>query len=104
MEKGKYDLLDLSKFAKLFKSSLKRKDMPKIFTTGSFEFYFYSNDRNEPEHIHVRCDRATAKFWLNPVCLEKSRHFKDHELVKLQNIVSENRQLFLEAWNEFFSD
>jgi len=49
MEKGKYDLLDLSKFAKLFKSSLKRKDMPKIFTTGSFEFYFYSNDRNEPE-------------------------------------------------------
>jgi hypothetical protein len=27
--------------------------MPTVFTKEGFRFHFYSNERNEPPHIHV---------------------------------------------------
>jgi hypothetical protein len=42
--------------------------MPVIFRNGGFRFFFYSNegDPREPVHIHVMRDRDEAKFWLYP--------------------------------------
>jgi hypothetical protein len=45
-----------------------------------------------------------AKFWLKPVTLASSTRFSPKELRKLQQLVAENKQAFLEAWNENFSD
>jgi hypothetical protein len=33
---------------------------------GRFRFYFFSNEREEPAHIHVKAAEAEAKFWLDP--------------------------------------
>jgi hypothetical protein len=77
--------------------------MPAIDDIGPYRFYFYSAEGTEPPHVHVRRDRATAKFWLSAVRLARSRHFKDHELRTIQKLVEENRELILEAWNEHFS-
>ena len=46
-------------------------------------------------------ERFLAKFWLDPVALAGSRRFASHELRAMQKHVEENREIFLEAWNEY---
>ena len=77
--------------------------MPTILRIGPYRFFFYSNENNEPVHIHVQRERALAKFWLNPVVLASSVGFPAPELTKLLKRVHENAAIFVEAWNEFFS-
>ena len=74
--------------------------MPTILRIGSYRFFFYSNEKGEPPHIHVQRERFLAKFWLSPVALPGSKRFASHELRTIQKHVEENRKLFLEAWNE----
>ena len=78
--------------------------MPTILKIGPFRFFFYSNENGEPAHIHIQRDRMLAKFWLQPVSLASSTRFSPKELRKLQLLVIENRETFLEAWNEYFSN
>lgn len=44
-----------------------------------------------------------AKFRLGPVSLAGSVGFAAQELNRLLGMVEENQQIFVEAWNEFFS-
>jgi len=77
--------------------------MPTVLKIGSFRFFFYSNEDGEPAHIHIQRDRLLAKFWLKPVALASSTRFSPKELRKLEALVVENREILLEAWNEYFS-
>lgn len=78
--------------------------MPTVLQIGPYVFIFFSSDRGEPAHIHVKRDRQIAKFWLEPVVALTVNHgFKEHELSKIERLVSDNRERFLEAWNDFFS-
>lgn len=45
-----------------------------------------------------------AKFWLSPVRLASSGGFRRTEIKKVQRVVDENVNVFVEAWNEFFGD
>lgn len=74
--------------------------MPTILRIGPYRFFFYSNEKRGPPHIHVQRDRFLAKFWLNPVTLAGSKRFDSHELRTIQKHVEENRKTLLEAWNE----
>ena len=74
--------------------------MPTVMRIGPYRFFFYSNERGEPAHIHVLRERALAKFWLEPVALAKSKHFAAHELNAIRQHVEDNVQELLEAWNE----
>jgi hypothetical protein len=76
--------------------------MPTVLRRGPYRFFFYSGDRDEPPHIHVDHDDREAKFWLEPVRLERSRGFSGKELNRIQEIVQENQATLLESWNEFF--
>lgn len=76
--------------------------MPTVFQTGSYSFIFFSSDRGEPPHIHVKRDRQIAKFWLSPISLEKNRGFKDHELNQIAKLVEKHQAAFLEAWHDYF--
>lgn len=77
--------------------------MPTIEDIGPYKLFFYSDEGTEPPHVHVRRDRATAKLWLQPVRIARSRGFRNHELRTLQKLVESNREKILEAWNEHFS-
>jgi hypothetical protein len=77
--------------------------MPTVAKIGSYRFYFFSSDANEPPHIHVKRETPTAKFWLNPIRLQKSKGFSDHDLIKIQNLIEANKEIFQEKWNEYFS-
>jgi hypothetical protein len=76
--------------------------MPTVLRSGPFRFYFYSHEPNEPPHVHVDRDDASAKFWLDPVQLAANFGFRAHELREIQLTVAENRRRLLEAWDDFF--
>jgi len=74
--------------------------VPSVLRSGPYRFYFYSHEANEPPHVHVDRDDLSAKFWLDPIELARNLGFRPHELNRLERLVQENRQDFLEAWNE----
>jgi hypothetical protein len=57
---------------------------------------------SEPPHVHVERDDGEAKFWLDPVRLERSRGFRKKEIARIHKLIEEHRDQLLEAWNEFF--
>lgn len=77
--------------------------MPTVLRIGAFRFFFYSNEGQEPAHIHVQAGNKLAKFWLQPVNLASSIGFNAKELNQLLGLVREHEALFLEAWNDFFN-
>jgi len=46
--------------------------------------------------------KMLAKFWLRPVALANSTRFTPKELRTLEKLVVENKDAFLEAWNDYF--
>ena len=77
--------------------------MPTVLRVGPYRFFFYAGDIGEPPHIHVERDDSTAKFWLSPVRLQKSRGFSSHEIHRLQHLVEEHRETLLRDWDEYFA-
>jgi len=78
--------------------------MPTVFRSGPYRFFYYSGDQDEPPHIHVEREDNIAKFWLEPVRLQKSGGFNREEITKIQRIIIENREILIESWHEFFRD
>ena len=76
--------------------------MPTVLRIGPYRFYFYSHEPNEPPHIHIDREAASAKFWLNNVALARNIGFSAKELGVLQRLVVEHQVELLEAWNGFF--
>jgi hypothetical protein len=76
--------------------------MPTVLRDGPYSFVFFSFDRGEPPHIHVKRDRQIAKFWLEPIALAKNCGFADHELNHVQRLVVQYQQRFIEAWHDYF--
>lgn len=76
--------------------------MPTVLRVGPYRFFFYSGDRDEPEHVHVEREDNVAKFWLDPVRMERSGGFSGSELRAIQQIVEEQRSELLEVWHEYF--
>jgi hypothetical protein len=78
--------------------------MPIVLRIGPYSFGFFASDENEPPHVHVRRERQKAKVWLEPgVEVSSSRGFAPHELNDVVRMVSENRELLLERWHDFFN-
>ena len=78
--------------------------MPTVLRDGPYRFFFYSGDRDEPPHIHIERDRGAAKFWLDPVRLQRSRGFNSRELNTLQELVEERQTELIGKWDEFFGE
>ena len=77
--------------------------MPSVLRIGPYRFFFYAGDRDEPEHVHVERDENVAKFWLDPVRLQRSGGFSSSEINRIQNLVEDNREDLIRSWNEYFS-
>lgn len=72
------------------------------FRVDGFRFYFFSNERNEPPHVHLRKGNGKGKFWIAPVALAWARGLQPGELSRAREIVIENRGFLLEAWHGHF--
>ena len=76
--------------------------MPTILRIGPYRLFFVSLDFSEPPHVHVQREKMVAKFWLEPLVMEKAGGFRPHELNAIGKLVEENRLFLLEQWNEHF--
>ena len=77
--------------------------MPTVLRIGPYRFFFVSLDRAEPPHVHVQHEKRVAKFWLDPVALQRAGGYNRAELNTIAALVVEHRDALLESWNEFFS-
>lgn len=78
--------------------------MPTILRDGPYRLFFYSNEGEEPPHLHAERDRGrvTAKFWIAPVRLAHAGRFGAHELSVLAQIVRRSELDIERAWHEHF--
>jgi hypothetical protein len=77
--------------------------MPTVLRVGSYRFYFFSNEGNEPPHIHVKARSDIAKFWFSPIDIASNYGFRAYELNKIQQIIEKHQLELLEAWNEYIN-
>lgn len=78
--------------------------MPTLLLLNGFRFFFYSNENNEPAHVHVKKGDAQGKIWLVPV-LEVAfmMGFTNSEEKLIMEIVASNLEIFKQQWNEYFN-
>jgi capsular polysaccharide biosynthesis protein len=78
--------------------------MPTLLRWRGYRFFFWSGDRAEPPHVHVKKGSAEAKVWLDPVRLHVAVGLRGHELNTVVRTVHEQRDVFLRAWHDHFGD
>jgi len=75
--------------------------MPTVLRIGNFRFHFYSDERQEPAHIHIRTPDGECKFWLDPSIRLASNHgVPAHEIRKIEKLVFEHQIVLRKAYNE----
>ena len=77
--------------------------MPTVLRFGSYRFFFYAGDRDEPVHVHIERDDRVAKFWLDPIRLARSHGFTAREINQIEKLIVQKQQVLLDRWNEFFN-
>lgn len=78
--------------------------MPTVLRIGRFRFYFFSNEGQEPPHIHIKAGEDQAKFWLDPIMLATNYGFAARELNEIARIIAEHQTELVEAWNDYFGE
>ena len=77
--------------------------MPTVFFYKGYRFFFYSNENEEPLHIHVEKAEASAKFWLvHNVKEVYSYGFTGKQRKEIKQIIVHRLNLFKQAWHEHF--
>ena len=79
--------------------------MPTVFKREGYRFYFFSNegDPREPVHIHAESADGRAKLWLYPeVNVASSAGYSRKQLAEIVALVSVRRDEIEKAWNEYF--
>ncbi|HLG30452.1 MAG TPA: DUF4160 domain-containing protein [Candidatus Brocadiales bacterium] len=76
--------------------------MPTILRVGRYRFHFFSNEGQEPAHIHIKAGNEQAKFWLDPVAIAANYGFEVYELNEIKTIIIQHQAKLIEAWNEYF--
>ena len=87
--------------------------MPQILRVGPYSLYFWSNENDplEPVHIHISEGRASAfatKIWITStgkgmVCNNNSK-IPENVLKKLVRIVEANSETIIEEWLNRFGE
>lgn len=77
--------------------------MPTILRKLGFRFFFYSNENEEPPHVHVEKGEGYGKYWLEPVKKDHMENFTKKEEKQTKEIVVEEQDNFKKKWYEFFS-
>ena len=62
--------------------------MPTILIINGYRFFFYSNENNEPIHIHIEKADATGKVWLEPIEVEYFIGFSAREQREIMKFIN----------------
>jgi len=73
------------------------------FSRRALSFFLLCGDRDESIHIHVEREESTAKFWITPARLHRSKGFRRSEISLIRKIIEEKEENIKRFWNEYFS-
>jgi hypothetical protein len=77
--------------------------MPKVLEVNGYKFSFYSNENDEPAHVHINKGNGNAKYWLEPETIEEySYGFTARERRDIRNIIQNKYELLIVKWYEYF--
>ena len=76
--------------------------MPTVLRSGPYRLFFFSNEGDEPRHVHIQAAEKYAKYWISPVTLARNIGFNPSELTRIRGLVEEHEALIEEKWNEHF--
>jgi uncharacterized protein DUF4160 len=77
--------------------------MPTVLRIDGYRFFFWSNESNEPPHIHVEKGGGVAKWWLTPLREDSSSKFSPAQKRRIRAILMSNLGPILVRWNEHFN-
>jgi hypothetical protein len=78
--------------------------MPTVLRWGPYRAFFYSNEGNEPPHVHVRAGDREAKFWLHDMGIAANAGFPAREIGDIVRHLRANRAALEDAWHEHFGN
>ena len=87
--------------------------MPQILRIGPYIVYFWSNENNplEPVHVHIAEGRATAnatKLWITQsgkaILANNNSRIPEKVLKKLMRVVEANSATIIEEWLSCFDE
>ena len=76
--------------------------MPTVIRIGSLRFHFYSDEGNEPPHVHIETPEGECKFWLDPIKLARNKGVPAPMLRNIERLVFENIEFIKEKYNAYF--
>jgi len=76
--------------------------MPTVLRWGPYRAFFYSQEGDEPAHVHVRRGDKETKIWLHDVTVAVNAGFRAHEIGDIVRYIRENREVLLRAWHDHF--
>ncbi len=78
--------------------------MPTVLNVKGYKFKFYSNENNEPAHVHVTKAGGNSKIWLRPdIAEEYSYNFTVRERRDIMKLVELNYETLINKWDEYFA-
>ena len=78
--------------------------MPTLLRGGPYRAFFFSNEGDEPAHIHVRAGNKEVKIWLHDLAVAVNVGFAAHEVGDIIRHLRANRRQLLAAWNAYFGN
>lgn len=79
--------------------------MPTIILARGWRLFFYSDERNEPMHVHARKAEAECKFWLVADTYEIEEEWSFNlspRLRRVRKLIFDHFDLIVEEWNGRF--
>ena len=84
--------------------------LPSLFQIGGYKVFFWSNENNEPIHVHIGKGKPTpnaTKIWISQTggCIVANNNGKipSNELNELLDIISAQYFYICSAWKEHFN-
>ena len=72
--------------------------MPTALRIGAFRFHFYSDEGNEPPHVHIETPDGECKFWLDPIRLARNKGVPPVVIRAIEKLVFEHRNFLTEKY------
>jgi hypothetical protein len=77
--------------------------MPKLFEIRGIRYFFWSNENNEPIHVHVTKGEANGEIWLEPsIKVAYLIGFNNSEEKDILDTIQQHSENFKNKWNEHF--
>ena len=83
--------------------------LPNLFTVSGYKVYFWSNENQEPVHVHISKGKPTpnsTKVWLTRtggcILARNGSSISQKELNELMEIISAQFFLICAEWKKFF--